>query len=403
MKHLILILFLVLLNADLFAQAPDTLWTKTFGGSAIDCGYSVKQTSDGGYVITGFTESVGASGRDVWLIKTDTNGDTLWTKTFGGSDFDEGNSVQQTIDGGYIITGSTNSFGAGNSDVWLIKTDTSGDTLWTKAFGGSLIDWGNSVQQTSDSGYIITGYTRSFGAGGNDVWLIKTDANGDTLWAKTFGGSGINEVGNSVQQTSDSGYIITGSRGADLYLIKTDSNGNTVWTKIYGGSGSQTGYSVQQSTDGGYIIAGRSYTTSIARLLKTDVNGDTVWTKTFEEAQGFSVHQTTDGGYIMAGHKRSYVSGYSDVWLIKTDANGDSLWTKTLLGSNSDAGYSVKQTSDGGYIITGSTNSFGAGNSDVWLIRLAPDVTAIDETPKAFINDYRLQQNYPNPFNPSTK
>jgi hypothetical protein len=159
-----------------FAQASDTLWTKTFGGIDDDRGHSVQQTSDGGYVVAGYTVSFGAgNSSDVWLIKTDASGDTLWTKTFGGSNSDGGYSVQQTSDGGYIVTGGTHSFGAGDYDVWLIKTDASGGTSWTKTFGGDSKDMGHSVQQTAEGGYVVTGYTESFGAGDKDLWLIKTE------------------------------------------------------------------------------------------------------------------------------------------------------------------------------------------------------------------------------------
>jgi hypothetical protein len=209
------------------------LWNKSFGGSEGDLGRAVQQTNDSGYIITGMTNSYGAGGGDIWLIKTDANGNKLWDKTFGGSANDEGLSVKQTNDSGYIITGMTNSYGAGGGDVWLIKTDANGNKLWNKTFGGSEYDFGNSVQQTSDGGYVITGGTNSYRSGHQDVWLIKIDANGNKLWDRTFSRPDI-EWGNSVQQTRDGGYVITANAlknsyalgGYDVWLIKIDANGN---------------------------------------------------------------------------------------------------------------------------------------------------------------------------------
>ncbi|MBC8205263.1 MAG: T9SS type A sorting domain-containing protein [FCB group bacterium] len=383
MKALIVILLLLSpLAIPAFSQ-PDTLWTKTFGGISTDVGRSVQQTSDGGFIIAGYTYSYGAGGSDVYLIKTDAVGDTTWTKTFGGNNSDNGYSVQQTADGGYIIAGYTYSYGVGNDDVYLIKTDAFGDTAWTKTFGGSYCDYGESVQQTVDGGYIIAGYTYSYGAGNYDVYLIKTDAVGDTAWTKTFGGSDW-ERGYSVQQTSDEGYIIVGktcSYGAgswDVYLIKTDASGDTAWTKTFGGSWDDYGYSVQQTADGGYIIAGGTESYSIGNdnvyLIKTDASGNLQWYRTFGGSGydvSYSVQQTADGGYIIAGYTWSYGAGGYDIYLIKTDAVGDTTWTKTFGGSEYDYGYSVQQTFEGGYIITGFTTSYGAGLGDVYLIRTA--------------------------------
>ena len=253
MKQLIIILTAVLfICGSVYAQPqpPDTLWTKTYGGNSGDWGRSVQQTSDGGFIIVGTTSSYGAGSYDVYLIKTNANGNESWFHTFGGSSLDYGCSVQQTADSGYVIAGSTESYGVGSYDVYLIKADANGNESWSQTYGGSAPDYGISVQQTSSGGYIIAGYTNSYGAGSYDVYLIKTNANGNEEWSQTYGGSAP-DYGISVQQTSDSGYIITGytySYGAvsgDVYLIKTNANGNEQWSQTFGGSSSDYGNCVQ--------------------------------------------------------------------------------------------------------------------------------------------------------------
>ena len=340
---ILLTLIFLFTISSVMASAPQMQWYKTFGGSYGDGAYSVQQTTDGGYILAGYTESYGSGGVDVYLIKTDSSGNQQWYKTFGGSYDDSAASVQQTTDGGYIIAGYTYSYSSTlYADVYLIKTDSSGIQQWFKTFGGSYGDWAYSVQQTTDGGYIIVGGTSSYGSNiGStsyaDVYLIKTDSSGNQQWYKTFGGSS-NENGYMVQQTSDGGYILAGytesygSGGVDVYLIKTDSSGNQQWYKTFGGS------------------------------YDDDAN---------------SVQQTTDGGYLMAGFY-SYSSGSYDAYLVKTASNGNLQWQETFGGSSNESAFCVQQTTDGGCILTGWTNSYGSGGADAYLVKT---YEVVDTTP----------------------
>ena len=402
----------------LFPQTPpDTLWTKNFGGSNDDGAYSLQQTFDGGYIITGATESFGAGSNDVYLIKTNEHGDSVWTKAYGGARDDEGYSVQQTSDSGYIVVGSTYSFGASyEDDAWLIKTDPNGDTIWTKRYGETNhSDRGYSVQQTDEGGYIITGSTESYGLNLAHAWLIKTDSSGNMLWDKTFGGADTVSYGCFVRQTNDGGYILTGWKDHsgtgdyDVWLIKTDSSGNKLWDKLWGRGYYDYGRCVQQTIDGGYIVTGetRPYgaTNSDVWLIRTDANGDTAWTKTYggiADDRGWSVQQTSGGGYILTGYTASYGAGGGDAWLIKTDSSGNKIWDRTFGGSAYDYSRSVRQTKDDGYIIAGETSSYGSGGKDVYLIRLASEVGVYDHPLQALCKNYDLYQNYPNPFDAQT-
>ena len=356
-------------------------WTKTFGGVEWDEGYCVQQTQDGGFVITGTTGSYGAGNDDIWLIKTDASGDTAWTRTFGGSGDEVGNAVRQTQDGGFIVVGYTCPHGTSERDVWLVKTDASGNDVWDKTFGGVGLDEGSSVEQTPDGGYIIAGFTESSSPSGSDAWLIKTDADGDTVWSRAFGGERA-DWGTSVGRTMDGGYFVAGytysygAGGGDMWLVKTDATGNRIWDRTFGGAGRDDGYSAQQTLDGGYVIAGNteSYGAGDADmwLVKTDAAGDTVWTRSFGGTSGDygrSVQQTRDGGFIVVGITSSFGAAWDNVWLVRADAHGDTLWTRTYDGEDTDGGSSVRQTMDGGYIITGTTYSYGAGWADIWLIR----------------------------------
>jgi hypothetical protein len=362
MKQIMAIMVLLLLTSTAHAEiAPEELWKKTFGGNSSDIAWSIQQTSDSGYIFTGRTNSYGAGKDDFWLVKTDSNGNKKWEKTFGGIEDDEAFSVQQTSDSGYILAGRTNSKGVGGYDAWLVKTDINGNKEWEKTFGGTNFDEASSIQQTSDGGYIFTGRTNSYGAGQMDGWLVKTDSNGNKEWEKTFGGMGDDDF-ESVMQTSEGGYILAGGYNygpgfGDFWLVKTDLNGNKAWEKTFGGSSLDGARSVKQTFDAGYIILG--FTDSYGAgnrdywLVKTTSDGEKEWDKTFGGANydlSYSVQQTSDGGYILAGYTKSYgVAGLENLWLVKTDLNGNEEWNRTFETSGGD----VQQTSDGGYILAG--------------------------------------------------
>ncbi len=393
--------------------APLQAWRRLYGGSDDDRGYDVQETSDKGYIIVGYTSSFGAGLKDVYLIKTDIDGDTLWTKTYGGTGDDIGYSVQQTDDLGYIIAGHTNSFG-GLNEVYIIKTDSDGNVVWTKLCGGAGDDMGFAIQKTVDLGYIIAGYTDSYGAGLTDVYLIKTDANGDTLWTRTYGGTGL-DVGMSVEQTADSGYIIAGSTGSfgaggtDMYLIKTDVDGDTLWTKTYGILHNEVAHSVQQTADLGYIVTG--YMQKIGGedsdlyLLKTDGNGEEDWSflETSEDyIYGYSVYQTSDEGYIVGGYSNATGGEDGDLYLLRTNSIGDTLWKDKPDTFFTRRIHSVQQTSEGYYIVCGySNNPKGHGGNDVWLAKYKYEIVGIEEE-RHCQKHFSIHHETSNPFTDKT-
>lgn len=359
-------------------------FVRTYGEADTERGQSVQQTADGGFIVAGQTYATDKNG-DVWLLKTDPKGSEEWSRSFGGKGTDHGYSVQPTVDGGYIIAGVTEAFPAKWSDVWIIKTDAYGNEQWNRTFGGFKWDKAHAIQQTRDEGYIILGYTFSFGNGDSDIWLIKTDSNGDREWNKTFGGADW-DYGYSVHQTSDGGYVLTGyteSFGrdwSDIWLIKADSLGNEEWSQTFGNREYDYGHSAQQTSDGGYIAVGvtRAFYPGFEDvwLIKTDGEGREEWNRTFGGRSWdkcYSVAETEDGGFVLSGSTRLMADGGSDVWLIKTDQHGKSQWKRLFHGSKNDEVFSVEQTADGGYVMAGLSEALDGEASDLLLIKTDPN------------------------------
>jgi hypothetical protein len=375
----IFVLLLFIIQNNLVVNAAIT-FQKTFGGTSDEYGYATEQLSDGGYIMCGRTISFGVGGFDNYLIRLNANGDTLWTKTYGNIGYDEAQSIKQTSDGGFIMVGQTATVDWAG-DVYLVKTDANGVLVWSTAFGtAGKFDFGYSVRQTSDGGYIIAGLTNSTGAGLRDVLLLKTNSTGVLQWSKTYGGASDDE-GKSVEETADGGFIISGftqsyGSGYQMYLIKTNSTGNITWSKTFGGGGMELGYSVKQTSDGGYVLLGYSdsYGSGLVDvlLLKLTATGGISWSKTYGGASddyGSCINITSDGGYIISGKTLTYGGGAGDFYLIKTDVNGLHQWSKAYGGTALDQAGNVRQTADGGYILTGYTMSFGAGIREAYLVK----------------------------------
>ena len=376
----------LLLSTSCFSLAhglpPDTVWSRTYGGSDVDVAYSVCQTSDGGYAACGYTFSFGAGLQDAYLIRINSTGDTVWTKTFGGVSMDGAHFVREASDHGFVIAGYTETFGGGGKNMYLIKTDSLGNAEWTKTYVTPLMDVAYAFCETPDSGYMFIGYKN--GPSGwvkGDLWILKTDATLDTFWTKEYGGAG-EDYGASIKPTLDGNYIIAGitssfgANGKNVWILKIDPNGDTLWTRVYGYNLEDVGYGVCCTSDSGYIVAGYingtgQWTAGDLWLLKTDADGDTLWTQVYGtggEDYGWDIYETPDTGYVVAGRRAN------DMWLLRTDASGDTIWTLNYGGAGTESALAMIMTSDGGYLIGGYTTSFGHGSNDFWLIKTEPDV-----------------------------
>jgi hypothetical protein len=398
-----------ILHISLLGQAPDTLWTRTYGGEHDDCCYSVIESSDGNYVLTGWTRSSGAGGKDVYILKVDVDGYLVWSRVIGGVGDDEGREVVETPDGGYVVGGNTESYGAGGSDIYLVKVDGAGNTVWTKTIGLGGYDYGYSLRRTSDNGFIVAGKLSSFSNGGFDVFLVKADSNGNAQWSK-FIGTEFWDIGYSVVGMSDGGFLVAGMTLAngndnDIYLVKTDSDGDTVWTQVYGSSRWDAGFSIKGTSDGGFIIGGTSESSPDnsfdVYLVKIDSLGNPMWTRRHSEVgwgEAYSAKQISDGYFIVAGAHEPSGNNDFNVYLSRTYPTGYLQWSTSFGGNECDIGYSVIETSDSSYVIAGMTKSFGSGLSDVYLIKTEQDLGIQERIDRrSQTRDLRLLC-HPNPF-----
>lgn len=355
-------------------------WMKTFGGWRTDDGACVEKTIDGGYIIIGQTLSYGAGSYDIWLIKTDSDGNTIWDKTFGGKYSDWSYSVKQTNDGGYIMTGFKGynpNENSNSGDIWLIKTDENGNQTWNKTFDYDVVDSGMSVVQTSDGGYLILSY--SFNASSinftSHVNLIKTDDTGNMIWDKKFDGK--TTYWGSIVETPDHCYLGVATCNWDIWIFKTNDTGELIWEKTYGGSQTENGFSLILTNDENYIVVGETYSFGAGGsdiwLLKINGSGDLLQNITigrkYSNEIGYSIKATNDGGYVIAGVITWWFFRWhrSNGLFIKLDSNLATEWVKTFGGFGNDGFLSVQQITDNSYILAGFTTKFL--NENVWLVK----------------------------------
>src|SRR6185436_11597842 len=390
-------LCLVFMMLTYQSWSQNQFFERTFGTDNNESCFSFIHTSDNGYAILGGTSASPAGGfLDFYFSKLDSNENLLWTKAYGGTGAENGNCIKQTLDGGYIICGEQNSFGAGLSDGFLIRTDSQGTILWSKSYGLAQSDVFGKIELTSDSNYIIVGTTFSPGNQSGDIMVVKVNDSGDTLWTRIIGGP-VYDAGINLTITNDGGCVICGrvySYGAglrDVMLSRIDGNGNVLWFKTYGGIGTEEGMAVTHTSDNGYVITGATETFSLNGLydvymIKTDSFGDLIWSKTYGGDKidaTYAIVESPDGGYVVTGftdswaylHLRANIplsilgDDSSHVFLMKVNSAGDTVWARAFGGTTVDEAYALINAPDGGYIIGAYGNSFSLNDSlDAYII-----------------------------------
>jgi hypothetical protein len=377
---------------DVDFKTDDVLWAKNYGGAGADGGRAFCMTREGGCLLVGYTFAPGAPDADMLVIKTDADGNMIWSKRFGGAGTEYGNACTETEDG-YLILGYTTSFGAGSKDLYLLRIDDEGNEVWSKTFGGVSWDVGTALCQAGENRYFVCGFTHSFGYSEEDIYVLKIDGQGNTIWSKTFSGWRI-DMANSVHATDDGGCVIAASSGShsantDFYLAKIDAAGEKEWSKSYNAPG-EHGHGFDwckgssAAADGGWILTGYSDCNDMMDVVvvKTDSLGDEQWLTSFGNKPfyeyGNAVCQVADGGYVIAGmtkamvrpteyNKRTYDN---DIYLAKLNAEGAIVWDKTIGGQGAEWANAVHMSPDGDFLMVGHSDGGAAGSLDVLLIRI---------------------------------
>ncbi len=395
MKQFVLlpICLAVLLSACASPTDPDTprrriteptrYFLGTFHLSEYDEAQDVEELPDGGFIVVGKTWMAHTASIDILLLRTDAEGRVLWHKTFGGVYRDEGYAVAMTRDGGFIITGSTESYTNGMNDLWLIKVDGTGNMQWSQSFGGSSYDCGLDVQECENGGYIAVGYTQASITGAWYAWLLRTDPLGREIWSRRYGGSE-RDLGSAVRETSDGGFIVTGlaqrsgNNLSAMWLFKAAPDGALIWERTVDGVDSKSGFDLVEAPDGSIAITGQSDSPSAQAsgmvFVRLDPAGDVLVDRVLaQDAIGMGIDIAADGSFILCGYTNPYGSDGSDILLLNVESNGGTRWQRNIGGTRLDRAYSVITTSDKGIMVVGSTRSFGHGDLDLLLLKTDGD------------------------------
>ena len=374
------VLLLMIVSAGLQAQ-----FARVYGGQQDDSPVQILPTSDGGFIVCGWSNSFSGA----WVIKLAADGSVQWQKAYGGSFRDVFYSVCQTAEGGYLMAGQTST-----GDAWLVKINNRGDIEWQKSIGGTQDDGANAVVQASDSGYYVVGYTKSFGAGDYDVWVIKFSPQGNMIWQKAYGGSGMDKaespsIGPKAEPTSDGGCVVAsstksfGSGGYDVMIFKIDSLGSVLWQKAIGNASDEQAFSMRKANDGGFVLAGITFqgisSAGDALVLKLGANGGLDWAKSYGLsgshalcANAIDAWSNLDGSHVFTGWSQENGNN-GNILVMKIRGNGDIDWQKTFGGPFGEYGYAVAQTPEGDFVAAGTTKSFGAGYQDFCILRILPN------------------------------
>jgi len=389
------------LNGVGSASEQDIAWQNTFGGAGDDWAHCVRKTSDGGFIVAGETHSFGEGG-DFYLLKVDSQGDKQWERNYGGVDRENAYAVVERADGGYIIVGSTRSYGAGSEDIYVVWTDKDGFIEYYQTYGGSGSDVGSGICATSDGSYVIVGWTHS-GSSSDDAYIVQIDGAGTKLWDNRFGGT-CWDYGTSVAQAGGTlifvGETCSLGSGGDVYFVKTDLSGQKLIEKAIGGVKREIGVYFRLTSGTQCVIPG--WTQSIGAglwdmyFVKTDLDGNVLREKAFggpDHDFAWAIEEAADGGYFIVGYTRSFGAGDYDIYVVRTDQDGEQMWTKTIGSSGAEYAYSTDVTTDGGFVIAGASNSESRGGFDVILVKMGGTTTIqidIDIKPGSYPNSINL-------------